>query len=303
MIKSKAKIKIREFLKIIKYRSRKKEINRFIQIGLPKEIKPLLLFLVSGECNSEIKSVIKIAEDRRKEIAKGGDSKIPIWYSPKPSNAGEDVSAESRPNPGKVLEFTMEQVAKTGKNKKWGTVIHLLVKEFQVSKGIELGTCAGISGIYISTVPTLKSFVTVEGSEALAGIAKKSLKPFANAKVLNMLFDEALDLELVSSEKYDLAFIDGHHEKVATIHYFNRLIPMLVPGAVVVFDDISWSYDMRNAWEIIEKRKEFAHTIDLGAVGICIMKETRELSTDPKNWNLQALIGRRKIGDPHGWKL
>lgn len=38
----------------------------------------------------------------------------------------------------------------------------------------------------------------------------------------------------------DLAYIDGDHEKVATIRYFERIKPHLNPDAVVIFGDISW---------------------------------------------------------------
>src|SRR6185312_4343070 len=113
--------------------------------------------------------------------------------------------------------------------------------------GLELGACAGISAIYLSSAPQMKSLITVEGSAPLAGLAAESLQPFSHARVVNALFDDAIDAEL-PGVKLDLAYIDGHHEKVATIHYFNKIRPYLQPGAVVIFDDVSWSRDMREAW-------------------------------------------------------
>ncbi|NEP77686.1 MAG: class I SAM-dependent methyltransferase [Okeania sp. SIO3B3] len=249
-------------------------------------------------------AVAKLAEDRRREIASQGDQKIPIYYSPKPGSSGNDSSIDARPQTGKVLEFTMRDIAKTGKNKTWGTALYLIAREFESSVGIELGACAGISGIYLSSAPNLKKFITVEGSEALAKIAQESLKSLKNVKVVNSLFDEAIDSELPSLDsKIDLAYIDGHHEKIATIHYFNRLLPFLNPNSVVIFDDISWSYDMRDAWNILSKRSEFAYAMDLGVIGICVMK-TKFDSTEvePIYWDLQSIIGRSGIGKPHGWE-
>ena len=98
----------------------------------------------------------------------------------------------------------------------------------------------------------------------------------------------------------DFAFIDGHHEKLATIHYFNRLVPKLSPGALVVFDDISWSFDMRECWEYMVKQKGFSDALDFGDLGICIWNHSGFSST--KYWDLQELLGRQTIGDPHGWK-
>jgi predicted O-methyltransferase YrrM len=266
-------------------------------------MEPVLNFLVNGVMDPETKAVAEAAERRRAEIAKEGEKKVPIWYSPKPTSAGDDASTEARPEPGKVLEFTMKRVAMTGKNQRWATALYLIAREFKSSVGIELGTCAGISALYFSAAPTLQNFITVEGSEALAHISRQSLKLRKNVKVVNALFDEALDAELPAlSRKIDLAYIDGHHEKIATIHYFNRLIPYLSPGAVVLFDDVSWSQDMRDGWDILSEREEFSHAMDMGAIGICIMKSEGELaSAKPAYWDLQPYVGRQAIGNPAGW--
>jgi hypothetical protein len=138
----------------------------------------------------------------------------------------------------------------------------------------------------------------------LAEIAADSLRDRPNARVLNQLFDEAIDEQCPGLiGKIDCAFIDGHHEKVATIHYFNKILPALKDGAIVIFDDVSWSHDMREAWTILSERREFSHTIDLGAIGVCILKEASAVNEAPsKKWNLQPITGRPAIGDPEGWK-
>jgi predicted O-methyltransferase YrrM len=259
---------------------------------------------VTGSSDAKTAAVIKLVEDRRREIASQGDKRIPIWYSPKPGSAGNDSSMDARPQPGKILEFTMKSIANTGKNQRWGTALYLIAREFESSVGIELGACAGISAMYLSSAPNVKKFITVEGSEALARIAQESLKSCKNVKVVNALFDEAIDSEVPSLDsKIDLAYIDGHHEKIATIHYFNRLLPFLNSGSVVIFDDISWSHDMRDAWNILSKRSEFTHAMDLGEVGVCVMKtEFDSTEVEPIYWDLQPIIGKYGIGDPAGWK-
>ena len=125
-----------------------------------------------------------------------------------------------------------------------------------------------------------------------------------NARVLNQLFDEAINEQSPElGGKIDCAFIDGHHEKVATIHYFNKMLPSLKRGGLVIFDDVSWSHDMREAWKLLSERSEFSHTIDLGAIGVGVLKEaSADNDAGPRKWNLQPLTGRYSIGDPEGWK-
>jgi|GEM_PF-909394 len=281
--------------------SRLKALDALFEQGLPPELRDALQFLASRDADAAAEAVAQRAEARRSEIAAEGDREVPIWYSPKPGSAGDDASEEARPEPGEELAFTMEQVAHTGKNQKWGTVLYLLTRGFGSTQAIELGACAGISAMYFASAPSMQNLITVEGSAALSGIATRSLQSLDNARVVNARFDDAIDKELPALEqKLDLAYIDGHHEKVATIHYFNRMLPFLAPGAVVIFDDVSWSQDMRDGWNELRVRAEFAHAVDLGAIGVCVMKSEDDQGP-PRTWELQPILGAHGIGTPHGW--
>jgi len=291
-IRNKKKCKIRM--------KREIEIQRLIDSGLPVEIKPALDFLIGSKCDQEAEIVADEIEKRRAEIASEGCKEVNIWFSPRPKNADHNTDTRNRPIPGKIRKRTMEKIATTGKNRRWGTVLHLLAKSFKSAKVFELGACAGISACYLSTAPGVKKLITVEGSENLAKIAEESLKRFSDkAKVVNSLFDDAIDNELPLPEgKIDYAYIDGHHEKNATIHYFDKLLPYLKENGLVVFDDISWSYDMREAWDILRKRPELAHAMDLGTIGVCILRGSTQDKSAPRNWNLQPVVGKRRIHTP-----
>lgn len=286
-------------------RAKRAKAKKLFKSGLPMQLAPVIDFLIDGKRDADTELAAKTAEARRAEIAARQDQEAPIWYSPKPGSAGADCTASARPQPGQVLNFSMKRIAQTGKNQKWGTVLHLLAKSFECRTGFELGSCAGISAMYLSSAPSVQTLVTVEGSETLANLAAESLRDNPNAQVVNSLFDEAIDKQAPFLEgEIDLAYIDGHHEKIATIHYFNRLLPYLKSGALVLFDDICWSLDMREAWEALCERSEFAHTIDFGEIGVCLLKSAKDdRKSPPKNWNLQPILEKRSIGSPAGWKL
>lgn len=285
------------------YGVRRRRFNAMVAAGLPPRAKMPLEFLLDGKVKDEY--VARIAakiEGVRDEMAAQGDARIPVLYSPKPGTRGSDPSASMRPKHGQVLEFTMRQIAHTGKRKRWGVFLHLCATSFQSKTMVELGTCAGISACYLATSPFCERLITVEGSKALAELAQSNLGRVAdNAVVYNLLFDDALDT-LVPELKdgIDFAFIDGHHEKIATIHYFERLSAKLNTDAVVVFDDISWSQDMREAWESLSQRQGFSHVFDCGEIGLCIW--AKDASCTPHYWDLQPVLGRMPIGNPRGWK-
>jgi predicted O-methyltransferase YrrM len=288
--------------KIVVQFKRRRRFDTLTEEGLPSVVGPAIRYLLDGKIvEPEISTLIHKIESIRNDIAAGGDTPIEIFYSPKPGSSGGRVARDLRPAPGEVLQFTMRQVARTGKDKKWGTFLHLCARSAQSETILELGSCVGISGCYLSSSPYCREFITVEGSAPLAKIAEHSLRQMGdNAVVYNKLFDDALDEILPQLEEVDFAFIDGHHEKVATIHYFERVSSKLSPGALVVFDDISWSYDMRECWEYLAQEVGFTDAVDCGVLGICFWNPS--ITSPTKYWNLQEVLGRQAIGDPHGWK-
>lgn len=269
--------------------------------GLPQLIISSVAFLLNGR-GGGAEPVASAVESRREDIARGGSQLVEVLYSPKPGSSGSEPTAEIRPAPGVPLNFTMERVARTGKDKTWGSVLYILARESRAKVILELGSCAGISAAYLASSEYCEVLHTVEGSASLSHLACETLqkiKTKAKVKVHNALFDDALDDLLPELPYIDFVFIDGHHEKIATIHYWERISQKMRPGTVVVFDDIAWSEDMRDAWISLSQRPEFADVVDFGPIGVCICGEKD--SGNPKYWDLQTVIGKRRVGSPHGW--
>ena len=85
------------------------------------------------------------------------------------------------------------------------------------------------------------------------------------------IFDAALDQILPNlAQTIDVTYIDGNHEKRATLDYFERLKPHLSQNGIVLFDDIHWTTDMEEAWQMITQCHGFSYTIDLGRIGLGI---------------------------------
>lgn len=81
----------------------------------------------------------------------------------------------------------------------------------------------------------------------------------------NKIFEEIKTIDFTS--------IDEYHDKNATIKYFEQIKPYLTNNAIVVFDDISWSEGMKEAWNMIKKDKIIQHIEDLNKIGICYINK------------------------------
>ena len=282
---------------------RLRRIREDMGAGLPRALQPVLHFLATGIPGKSVYAVARENERLRAHLARRQGSGVEIWYSPEPGS-WSDLSGIA-PAPGKSLTLSWSRLANTGKNRSEGILLHLLARGFAVRRCLELGACAGLSARYLAMAPSVTEIVTVEGSPSLSTVAVETLASLSNARVMNATFSQAIDrlLETEQMGSFDFIFIDGHHESRATLHYFDRLRPLISPGSVVVFDDVSWSEDMRTAWEQVTHDVAFMHCLALGNIGVCIAKTHSDSPrAQPKVWDMEYLIPLAPVGSPWGWK-
>jgi len=175
---------------------------------------------------------------------------------------------------GKSSTTTYGEICLGSKPALWALLLFKLIRTMQPETAVELGTCIGISAAYQSAALLLNGkgrLITIEGSEAIATLAKKNVESLhlQNAEIRCGTFNDVLPDVFTTTSALDYVFIDGHHDEQATVAYFELLLPHLSPGALLVFDDISWSNGMRRAWETICKHPAVSFSVDLKMLGIC----------------------------------
>lgn len=190
----------------------------------------------------------------------------------------EDFGAGS--SVAKSNERTIASIAKyAAKPKKWGQLLFRIARYYQPSNIIELGTSLGISTAYMALGNPSATVTTFEGAKAIAAIAKENFKQLGigNIHLIEGNFDETLPNYLLATTKIDLAFIDGNHRKAPTLRYFELLLKNVSNDTLLIFDDIHWSKDMEDAWQIISTHPRVTASIDLFQIGIvAFRKEFKE---------------------------
>ena len=110
------------------------------------------------------------------------------------------------------------------------------IKEHNVKKILEIGCAIGYSAIRMCLVHDDISVVTVERDESRYKEAIKNIKEFNLEKRINVIFDDAFNVDL--SDKFDLIFIDA--SKGHSIDFFNRYTPYLKRDGFVITDNLSF---------------------------------------------------------------
>ena len=163
--------------------------------------------------------------------------------------------------------------AKSLKKPKTAELLFRLVNHFKPTYLLELGTSLGMTSAYLASVSPASQLTTLEGCPEIANIAQET---FDTLKLSNTVltigaFEHTLDKTLDSLPQLDFVFIDGNHQKGATIQYFEACMKKTSDSSVIVLDDIHWSAEMQEAWTDIKNHPQVAVSIDLFEVGILFL--------------------------------
>lgn len=161
------------------------------------------------------------------------------------------------------------------KPKKFAQLLFRIVKYYKPKTIIELGTSLGITSAYLASANKASEVFTLEGSENTAAIAQENFNKLGlqNVKLIHGNFDSMLPELLSLFQKVDLAFVDGNHRKVPTLHYFQQFLQKSTDTSLLIFDDIHWSAEMEEAWKEIQHHPSVTLTIDLFFIGLVFFKK------------------------------
>ncbi len=168
---------------------------------------------------------------------------------------------------------SIQQIFKISSSKgHYGRILFQLSNYFQPKKILEFGTSLGIGTLHFHLGNPTIQITTVEACPETLSFTQDFLKD----KVSNVNFIESTFrdfLNQISSEKYDLIFVDGHHDGKATIEYMQKLEKHSHNETIFILDDIRWSDDMFKAWNSLKNSNNYNVSIDLFRMGILIPRK------------------------------
>nr|WP_315256710.1 class I SAM-dependent methyltransferase [uncultured Flavobacterium sp.] len=167
------------------------------------------------------------------------------------------------------------QIAKTaGISPKRAQLLYRIVNYFRPDTIIEIGTSLGLATSALSLGNPKASIITVEGCPETAKQAQFLLQKFNcnNVECVVTEFNNYIQNCQLKTENCQLIYFDGNHSKEATLDYFNLLLPTITNETVWIFDDIHWSSEMEEAWEIIKDNLKVTVSIDTFQWGLVFFR-------------------------------
>ncbi|MCD9574279.1 O-methyltransferase [Flavobacterium soyae] len=182
----------------------------------------------------------------------------------------------------KVFKSNRRQISKiastAGISPKRAELLFRVTNYFQPKNILEIGTSLGLATAALALGNTEAKVITIEGCPNTANAAQNQLDKFDCKNVENIIseFESFLISENLNSKIYDLIYFDGNHSKKATLTYFELLLQTVNNDSVWIFDDIHWSPEMEEAWEIIKNHPKVKVTIDTFQWGFVFFRYEQE---------------------------
>jgi predicted O-methyltransferase YrrM len=186
----------------------------------------------------------------------------------------------------KVFKSNTRQIAKIAKtagiSENRAELLFRVVRYFEPDTILEIGTSLGLATSALALGNPKAKVITLEGCPNTMSVAKNQsqVQNIKNVDFVNTEFEAYFknlkrDLK-TETENFDLIYFDGNHSKKATLAYFDLLLPTITNDSVWIFDDIHWSAEMEEAWEIIQNHPEVKVTIDTFQWGFVFFRREQE---------------------------
>lgn len=165
------------------------------------------------------------------------------------------------------------QLLKTSSSKgKFGKLLYQLAKHHQFNNSLELGTSIGIGALHLAKGNPAGKVLTVEACAATREIALANINTL-NCSNIESVKSTFLDFfKNYKGEKFDLIYIDGHHDGTALLNYMELAEPFSHNETIYLLDDIRWSDSMFNAWNQLKADDRFHVTIDFFRIGMLVKR-------------------------------
>ena len=137
------------------------------------------------------------------------------------------------------------------------------IKEHKIKNVLEIGSAIGYSAILMASSYKDTVVTTIEKDETRYMECLKNVKKCNLDKKINVVYQDALELNLSEDLKYDLIFIDA--AKGQYIKYFDKYKNFLTPNGVIITDNIKFhgyvgfssKLDQGNLKNLVEKVENY----------------------------------------------
>ena len=154
---------------------------------------------------------------------------------------------------------------------RYGRVLYNIAHYYNGKSILELGTSVGISTLFMALGAPDSRIISIEGCKTLAETAKRC--NIDNTDIITGDFDNQLPVISDMGFSPSMVFVDGNHRKEPVLKYFAFLKELITAESVIIFDDINYSFEMKEAWNEIKSDSQVSVSIDIFQLGFVFFRQ------------------------------
>ena len=174
---------------------------------------------------------------------------------------------------GNEVRKVSQMVSTSSSTKKEARLLYRVAKYFKLSSVLELGTSLGVGTYAFALANENSKIITIEGCKNTSNFTQSQFQDLGIDNVYFNIGTFSFEIEKLEQKHFDCIYFDGHHNKEATIQYFEALIPKVHNDSIFIFDDIYWSKEMTEAWDYIKAHKAVTVTVDCFHLGFVFFRK------------------------------
>lgn len=150
------------------------------------------------------------------------------------------------------------------------------IKANNIKNILEIGSAIGYSSILMASVDPIITVTTIERDTERYMECLKNVKKCNFEQKINVVFQDALEVNLSNDVKYDLIFIDAAKGKY--IKYFEKFQYFLKDGGTIITDNLKFHGNVGKSNEI--ESKNLRSLVSKIEDYIDFLKENKEFETN-----------------------
>lgn len=174
---------------------------------------------------------------------------------------------------GNEVRKVSQMVSTSSSTKKEARLLYRVAKYFKLSSVLELGTSLGVGTYAFALANENSKIITIEGCKNTSNFTQSQFQDLGIDNVYFNIGTFSFEIEKLEQKHFDCIYFDGHHNKEATIQYFEALLPKAHNDSIFIFDDIYWSKEMTEAWDYIKAHKAVTVTVDCFHLGFVFFRK------------------------------
>ena len=166
-----------------------------------------------------------------------------------------------------------DMVKASSSSKKESKLLFRVAQYFKFKSVLELGTSLGMGTYAFALAKPSSKITTIEGCPNTSNFTQTQFKALNISNVNFKIGAFSSEIEKLDETYFDCIYFDGHHNKAATIQYFEALLLKAHNDSIFIFDDIYWSKEMTEAWDYIKAHKAVTVTVDCFYLGFVFFRK------------------------------